>query len=54
MKLLEILLLRLPPWANRWIGRVLSVGAGLLAGIVLHYVLYRIDLPSTPFIYVAF
>lgn len=54
MKLLEILLSRLPFWAQPWVSRVLSLGAGVLAGIVLHYVLYRIDLPSKPFIYVAF
>jgi hypothetical protein len=28
--------------------------AGVLAAVILHYVLYRIDLPSKPFIYVAF
>jgi hypothetical protein len=27
---------------------------GILAAFVLHYVLYRIGLPSKPFIYVAF
>jgi hypothetical protein len=27
---------------------------GMLLGLVLHYVLYRIGLPSEPFIYVAF
>jgi len=32
----------------------LSVLAGLLAALVIHYVLYRVGLPSKPFIYVAF
>lgn len=32
----------------------LSWLAGLLVAVVLHYVLYRIGLPSQPFIYVAF
>lgn len=27
---------------------------GLLTGLMLHYVCYRISLPSTPFIYTAF
>jgi hypothetical protein len=37
------------------VGRhVLSIFLGLLAALVLDYVLYRIGLPSKPFIYVAF
>jgi hypothetical protein len=31
-----------------------SLIAGIAVAIVLHYVLYRIGLPSKPFIYVAF
>jgi hypothetical protein len=31
-----------------------SLVAGLLAALVLHYVLYRIGIPGTPFIYVVF
>lgn len=31
-----------------------SVAIGLFAAFVLYYVLYRIGLPSKPFIYVAF
>lgn len=41
----------------RWRGAVagaFSLAAGGLAALVLHYVLYRINMPSTPFIYVAF
>jgi hypothetical protein len=54
MKLIELLLASLPPWAGPWVCRALSLSAGVLAAVILHYVLYRIALPSTPFIYVAF
>jgi len=40
--------------ARRVASHALSLGAGVLAALILHYVLYRIDLPSKPFIYVAF
>lgn len=33
---------------------VLSVLAGLAVALVLDYVLYRVGLPSKPFIYVSF
>ena len=33
---------------------LLSLALGLLAGIVLHYMLYRMGLSQQPFIYVAF
>jgi hypothetical protein len=33
---------------------IISFAIGLLMALVLHYVLYRIGLPSKPFIYVAF
>jgi len=50
---------------NRWVDRlpapvrpllaaVLSLAAGLAVALVLHYVLYRVGLPSQPFIYVSF
>ncbi|HVW20909.1 MAG TPA: hypothetical protein VHC86_06805 [Opitutaceae bacterium] len=50
---------------NRWAGRLpaplrpilasaLSLLAGLAVALVLHYVLYRVGLPSKPFIYVSF
>jgi hypothetical protein len=42
------------PTAQRWAARGISVLVGLLLAVVLHYVLYRIGLPSKPFIYVAF
>ena len=31
-----------------------SLSGGLVSGIVIHYMLYRIGLPLEPFIYVAF
>lgn len=43
-----------PAWAQVWVARALSLIAGLFAAVVIHYVLYRIGLPSKPFIYVAF
>lgn len=42
-----------PVAANR-LAAVVSIVAGLLLAVVLHYVLYRMGLPSKPFIYVAF
>jgi hypothetical protein len=33
---------------------LISFAIGLLMALVLHYVLYRVGLPSKPFIYVAF
>jgi hypothetical protein len=50
----EAMFARLPgPWAGV-ASHVLSVAAGLLAALILHYVFYRIGLPGAPFIYVAF
>jgi hypothetical protein len=42
------------PLLKRWVARGLSLAAGLIVALVLHYVLYRMGLPSKPFIYVAF
>ncbi len=39
-----------PPWACA----ALSLAAGLGVALVLHYVLYRISIPGTPFIYAVF
>lgn len=50
----ELISSSLPPWAARLLAGGLSLVAGALTAIVLHYVLYRLGLPSTPFIYVAF
>ena len=33
---------------------LLSLLAGLAVALMFHYLLYRVDLPSKPFIYVAF
>lgn len=33
---------------------LVSLVAGVLAAIMLHYLFYRLGLPSKPFIYVAF
>ena len=44
----------LPPPAASVVAHLGSLTAGLLAAFVIHYVLYRLGLPSKPFIYVAF
>ena len=44
----------LPPRVARALGHVVSLLAGLLIALLLHYLLYRIGLPSKPFIYVVF
>ncbi len=33
---------------------VLSLFVGFLVGVFFHYLLYRLQVPGTPFIYVAF
>jgi hypothetical protein len=43
---------RLP--LEKFLAPFLSLAAGVFAAAVLHYVLYRIELPSKPFIYVSF
>jgi hypothetical protein len=40
--------------AKSALAHVLSFAAGLAAALVFSYVLYRIGLPSKPFIYAAF
>ena len=45
---------QLPASAATIFGHVGSLVVGILAAFALHYVLYRIGLPSKPFIYVAF
>ena len=42
------------PMVERRLAAAFSVLLGLIAAIVLHYLLYRLGLPSQPFIYVAF
>lgn len=47
-------LARFPAPISLLVARLLSLVVGVLAAVVLHYVLYRVGLPSKPFIYVAF
>jgi hypothetical protein len=44
----------LPPPAATLLAHVGSLATGFFGAFVLFYVLYRIGLPSKPFIYVAF
>jgi len=39
---------------SRLARHVISLLAGLVVGVFLHYLLYRLTLPVQPFIYVAF
>ena len=45
-----------PPRRNAFFsGRgIAALMLGLLVGVFFHYMLYRLSLPSKPFIYVAF
>jgi hypothetical protein len=36
------------------VAALVSLCAGLCVALVLHYVLYRVGIPGTPFIYVVF
>jgi hypothetical protein len=54
MKFLDLLLQRLPASQARLVARAGSLLIGVFLAVALHYVLYRIGLPSKPFIYVAF
>ncbi len=51
---LQIIWQSLPRRLALIVGHALSLAAGLLVALVLHYILYRIGLPGTPFIYVVF
>lgn len=53
-KFLLQLWLALPPRAATILGHIASLLTGLLIALMLHYVLYRIGLPSRPFIYIVF
>ena len=44
----------LPKAARTALAHSVSLATGLLSALALYYVLYRIALPSKPFIYVAF
>jgi hypothetical protein len=52
--ILSSLKARLGPTLLRGVTAFLSLAAGLAAALVLHYVLYRVGIPGTPFIYVVF
>ena len=45
---------RLGPPLTIWRFAVGALLSGLAVSLLLHYILYRIGLPSTPFIYVNF
>ena len=45
---------KLPRAQQALVKAAVSVALGLLAAFVLDYILYRVGLPSKPFIYVAF
>lgn len=53
-RFLHDILCALPTPLANLLSHVWSLLAGLLVALVLHYVLYRISLPGTPFIYVVF
>lgn len=40
--------------ATQGAAAILSFAAGLAVALVLHYLLYRVGIPGTPFIYVVF
>jgi hypothetical protein len=44
----------LPPGLARTLAHTLSFSIGLLLAVSIHYLLYRLGLPSKPFIYVSF
>jgi hypothetical protein len=45
---------KLPPAQAKLVRAVASLLMGFAAAVVLDYILYRVGLPSKPFIYVAF
>jgi hypothetical protein len=45
---------RLTPPAANALAMAFSLFAGIAVALMLHYLLYRVGLPSRPFIYVAF
>jgi len=54
MKLLDDYLRQLPIALQKALGHAGSLILGLAMALLMTYVLYRIGLPSKPFIYVAF
>jgi hypothetical protein len=54
VKTLDDLMKKLPAPAARAVCHGGSLVVGLVLAVLVHYVLYRLGLPSKPFIYVAF
>ena len=54
MKFLDRVRQAMPERAARALAHAGSLLLGLLLAVLVHYVLYRLGLPSKPFIYVAF
>ncbi len=54
MKFLETQVAKLPANCRPAASHCISLVLGLVLAVLLHYVLYRLGLPSKPFIYVAF
>jgi hypothetical protein len=44
---------RARPWPP-WLTRLLAFLGGVAVAVVAHYVLFRVGIPGTPFIYVSF
>ncbi|HXQ82087.1 MAG TPA: hypothetical protein VN775_12280 [Opitutaceae bacterium] len=54
MRRLKALLARVPAPCIRFLAAAVSFLAGLAVALMFDYLLYRIGLPSKPFIYVSF
>jgi mannose/fructose/N-acetylgalactosamine-specific phosphotransferase system component IIC len=54
MKVLDKVRRAIPEAAAKVLAHAGSLLLGLVLAVLLHYVLYRLGLPSKPFIYVAF
>jgi hypothetical protein len=54
MKFFDDLVNNLPAQYRRMASHGLSLVLGIVLAVLLHYVLYRLGMPSKPFIYVAF
>jgi hypothetical protein len=54
MNALDSLRKRMPEPVAKAVAHAGSLLLGLVLAVLLHYVLYRLGLPSKPFIYVAF
>jgi hypothetical protein len=54
MNILEKIVLAFPDRLRRTASHAICFGLGIVLAVLLHYVLYRLGLPSKPFIYVAF